>query len=114
VDQQRLTASIAGSSAVVTGAVQAHRGSSPSDRYNRQRIKLTFDISCLCVVGPVLGGGILTLGYFIGEDWRRVAELVHRDLLYGSLAVIAVVLLYLLVQTTRRTQSFNVVLLGSA
>ena len=43
----------------------------------------------------------LTLGYFIGEDWRRIAELVHRDLLYGSIVVIAVVLLYLLVRKPR-------------
>jgi membrane protein DedA with SNARE-associated domain len=41
----------------------------------------------------------LSLGYFIGEDWRRIAELVHRDLLYGSIVVIALVLLYLLVRT---------------
>jgi membrane protein DedA with SNARE-associated domain len=43
----------------------------------------------------------LTLGYFIGEDWRRIADLVHRDLLYGSIVVIAVVLLYLLVRNRR-------------
>ena len=36
----------------------------------------------------------LTLGYFVGEDWRRIAEGIDRYLLYGSMAVIAVVLLY--------------------
>ena len=43
----------------------------------------------------------LALGYFIGEDWRRIAEIVHRDVLYGSIAVIAAVLLYLLVRKRR-------------
>jgi membrane protein DedA with SNARE-associated domain len=35
--------------------------------------------------------GFLTLGYYIGEDWRRIAELVHRDLLWVSLVVLAAV-----------------------
>jgi len=43
----------------------------------------------------------LTLGYFIGEDWRRIAELVHRDLHYASIVVIAAVFLYLLVRKAR-------------
>src|ERR1700693_1035365 len=51
--------------------------------------------------GLCWAAAFLTLGYFIGEDWRRVADLVHRDLLYGSLVVIAVVLLYLLVRKLR-------------
>ena len=41
--------------------------------------------------------GFLTLGYYIGEDWRRISELVHRDLLWVSLVVLAagiVVVLY--------------------
>jgi membrane protein DedA with SNARE-associated domain len=51
--------------------------------------------------GLCWAAAFLTLGYFIGEDWRRVADLVHRYLLYGSLALIAVVLLYLLVRKVR-------------
>src|SRR5258708_5224004 len=35
----------------------------------------------------------LTLGYFIGEQWRRVAELIQAYLLYVSVAVILLVLL---------------------
>lgn len=31
----------------------------------------------------------LTLGYFLGEDWRQVAELVHRYVVYASVALIA-------------------------
>jgi membrane protein DedA with SNARE-associated domain len=32
--------------------------------------------------------GFLTLGYFIGEDWRRITEMVHRDLSWVSLVVL--------------------------
>jgi len=35
----------------------------------------------------------LTLGYYIGEDWRRIAGLVHRYLLAGSIVVLAAALL---------------------
>jgi membrane protein DedA with SNARE-associated domain len=48
--------------------------------------------------GVCWAAAFLSLGYFIGEDWRRIADLVHRDLLYGSIVVIAVVLLYTLVR----------------
>jgi membrane protein DedA with SNARE-associated domain len=51
--------------------------------------------------GVCWAAAFLTLGYFIGEDWRRIADLVHRDLLYGSIVVIAVVLLYLIVLRPR-------------
>jgi membrane protein DedA with SNARE-associated domain len=47
--------------------------------------------------GVCWAAAFLTLGYFIGEDWRRIADLVHRDLVYGSIVVIAAVLLYVLV-----------------
>jgi len=30
----------------------------------------------------------LTLGYFLGENWQQVAELIHEYVLYGSLAII--------------------------
>lgn len=32
----------------------------------------------------------LTLGYFVGEKWRQIAEVLHRDVLYGSVVLIAV------------------------
>lgn len=51
--------------------------------------------------GVCWAAAFLTLGYFIGEDWRRIAELVHRYLRYGSIVVIAVVLLYFLVRSLR-------------
>ena len=37
----------------------------------------------------------LTLGYFIGDEWKPVAELVHRYLLYGSVLVVGLALLVL-------------------
>jgi membrane protein DedA with SNARE-associated domain len=36
----------------------------------------------------------LSLGYVIGEQWRTVAELVHRYLLYASIAAVALVALF--------------------
>lgn len=50
----------------------------------------------------------LTLGYYIGEDWRRIAELVHRYVTLASLAVILAVAAYALFQrryTRRRSRS---------
>ena len=35
----------------------------------------------------------ITLGYYIGEDWRRIAELVHEYLLVVSIVVIAAAVL---------------------
>jgi len=38
--------------------------------------------------GAVWVGTFLTMGYLLGENWRQVAELVHRYILYASVAVI--------------------------
>jgi membrane protein DedA with SNARE-associated domain len=38
----------------------------------------------------------LALGYYIGEDWERIAEKVHQYLLYGSIVLLAGVLGYYL------------------
>jgi len=47
----------------------------------------------------------LTLGYFIGEQWRRVAELVHTYLLYVSFALILLVLLFFVGRWALRKRS---------
>lgn len=47
----------------------------------------------------------LTLGYFLGENWKQLAEVIHHDLLYFSLAVLAAALCYYLVK--RRKQHGN-------
>jgi len=49
----------------------------------------------------------LTLGYFIGERWRPVAELVHHYLLYASALVAALALLYLAVRWYRRRRTLS-------
>jgi membrane protein DedA with SNARE-associated domain len=47
----------------------------------------------------------LTLGYFLGENWRPAAELVHHYVVYFSVVVIAgAALWYLLRQRTARTK----------
>lgn len=40
----------------------------------------------------------LTLGYYIGEDWKPVAELVHRYATLASVVVVAVVAVYALLR----------------
>jgi len=45
----------------------------------------------------------LTLGYFLGENWKRIAESIHHDLLYVSLVVIAAALCYYLLQRRKQT-----------
>ena len=30
----------------------------------------------------------LTLGYYLGDNWKQIAELVHRDMGYASLTLI--------------------------
>ena len=39
--------------------------------------------------GALWVGTFLTLGYFLGENWRQIAELVHRYIAYASVAAIA-------------------------
>ncbi len=46
--------------------------------------------------GFLWAAGFLTLGYFLGENWRRVADLVHRDLTMVSLVILAGVAVYAL------------------
>jgi membrane protein DedA with SNARE-associated domain len=49
----------------------------------------------------------LTLGYFLGEQWRPVAELVNRYLLYATALVAALGLLYLAVFWYRRRRRIS-------
>jgi membrane protein DedA with SNARE-associated domain len=43
----------------------------------------------------------LTLGYFIGENWKTIAESIHQYVLYGSMVVVAAVLCYYLWRRSR-------------
>jgi membrane protein DedA with SNARE-associated domain len=44
--------------------------------------------------GAVWVTTFLTLGYFLGENWRQVAELVHRYVVEGSVAIIVIALVW--------------------
>jgi membrane protein DedA with SNARE-associated domain len=46
--------------------------------------------------GALWVASFLTLGYFVGDNWRQIDQLVHRYILYGSLVLIAAVALYLI------------------
>ena len=48
--------------------------------------------------GLVWVSSFLTLGYFLGENWRRIAEVVHDYVLYVSLALLIAVLSYYLLR----------------
>jgi len=52
--------------------------------------------------GAVWVATFLTLGYFLGENWRQVAELVHRYIVYASAVVVTGgILWYVLWKRTR-------------
>jgi membrane protein DedA with SNARE-associated domain len=44
--------------------------------------------------GLVWATTFLTLGYFLGENWKQIFELIHHYLLYFSIAVLAIVAAY--------------------
>jgi membrane protein DedA with SNARE-associated domain len=44
----------------------------------------------------------LTLGYYLGENWKQIAEAIHHYLLYVSLVVLAGALLYYLMKRRRK------------
>lgn len=47
----------------------------------------------------------LLLGYFLGENWMTVAELVHRYIHYGSAILVAAIVIALLVRWRLRVAS---------
>ncbi len=52
--------------------------------------------------GLVWVGVFLTLGYVVGENWKSIAEAIHRDLLWASLVLLGAVAVFLLVRRQRR------------
>jgi len=54
--------------------------------------------------GAVWVATFLALGYFLGEDWRQVAELVHRYIVYASAAIIAGALLWYVLWKRTKTR----------
>jgi membrane protein DedA with SNARE-associated domain len=47
----------------------------------------------------------LSLGYFIGEEWRQIAELVHRYLTYFAVALVAAAVLFFSIRRRRSKNS---------
>jgi membrane protein DedA with SNARE-associated domain len=48
--------------------------------------------------GLVWVGVFLTLGYVLGENWRAIAEAIHRDLLWASLVILGIAGIVLLIR----------------
>jgi membrane protein DedA with SNARE-associated domain len=46
----------------------------------------------------------VSVGYFLGEEWARVSEQIHRHLLIGAGVVVTAVVLFVLFQYRRRKQ----------
>jgi membrane protein DedA with SNARE-associated domain len=44
--------------------------------------------------GAVWSATFLTLGYFVGENWRKIAESLHEYVLYASIVLIAAVVVF--------------------
>jgi membrane protein DedA with SNARE-associated domain len=58
------------------------------------RVAYTTFIAYAWTGGALWVATFLTLGYFVGENWRQVAELIHRYVAYASVAAIAGALLW--------------------
>lgn len=54
--------------------------------------------------GAVWVATFLTLGYFVGENWKQIAEVLHRYVLYGSIVVIVAAIAVFFVRK-RKTKS---------
>jgi membrane protein DedA with SNARE-associated domain len=52
--------------------------------------------------GAVWVATFLTLGYYLGDNWKQIAELLHRDLGYISLVLIAAALVIVLLRVLLR------------
>ena len=48
--------------------------------------------------GAVWVASFLTLGYFVGEDWKQIAEILQRYVLVGSVVLIAAAIAALMVR----------------
>ena len=66
------------------------------------KLKFTHFMAFAWTGGLVWVATFLTLGYFLGENWHRVAEIIHQDLLYVSLAVLFVAVAYYLIRGRSR------------
>ena len=69
------------------------------------KLKFTHFMAFAWSGGMVWVATFLTLGYFLGENWHRVAEMIHQDLLYVSIAALVVILAYYFIRRRSRAHS---------
>ncbi len=68
------------------------------------RLKFTHFAIYAWTGGMVWVGGFLTLGYFLGERWKEVAELVHKYVLEGSVVLIVAAAAIYFIRYRKRPQ----------
>lgn len=70
-------------------------------------VKMRFDEFALFAYtgGLIWCGSFITLGYFLEEGWSRESERIHHMLEIGSIAVLAVLALFLALRRARRKET---------
>lgn len=66
------------------------------------KLKFTHFIAYAWSGGLLWVTTFLTLGYYLGENWKQIAELIHHYVLYISLAILAGVVSYYIFFRRRR------------
>jgi len=61
-------------------------------------LKFTSFIAYAWTGGALWVTTFLTLGYYLGENWETIAELIHRYVVYASIALLIAVGGYYLVK----------------
>jgi membrane protein DedA with SNARE-associated domain len=68
----------------------------------------TSRLSFLVFMAYAWSGGLLwvstflTLGYFLGDNWRQIAEAIHQYVLYVSLGLLAAIAIFYAIRAGRR------------
>ncbi len=62
------------------------------------KLKFTHFMAFAWTGGLLWVSTFLILGYFLGEKWERIAETIHHDMLYISIAVLVAVAAYYLIR----------------
>ena len=69
------------------------------------KLKFTHFIAYAWSGGLLWVTTFVTLGYYLGENWKQIAELIHHYILYFSLAVLAAGLGYYLIRRRRQNDT---------
>jgi len=67
------------------------------------KLKFTHFVTFAWTGGLLWVSTFLTLGYFLGEKWERIAEMIHRDVLYVSIALLVAIGISLLIRQRKLT-----------